>query len=366
MNPSSPQRITCAVIGLKQGLETVHVLLNHPAFELKVVCDIDPEPMDWMTGKIPIETSEQDYAKFAHIRYLMSELRKSPGIPELEYLPEFSAVLARSDIEAVLLFVPDALHEEFALAALRAGKYVLCTKPMAMSIESAQTIAAEARKFPQHFMLGFQYCYSPFAQNVMAQIKRGVVGTPRQLSFHYHRGQFRPIYRQRAVSRGPIVQECCHWFDLFYLFTGEAKFTKVAGFGGLEVLGATQDIEDNGSLIIEYDNHMRASLLFTYFRPSKLPEFFTLNGDKGQIRGTFDCLTIENDAGIETIKISNNRRLAGLFHDGYYDMHDAFAEMIQTGKEPYAGWEAGLENVLISDAAQKALDRGGLVPRGGS
>jgi predicted dehydrogenase len=363
MSTSSLPRIACAVVGLKQGLETVHVLLNHPAFQLKLVCDLDPEPMDWLTGKKPIESSEQDYGKFPHIRKLMAEIRKSPGIPQIEYTADYAAVLARPDIQAVLLFVPDALHEEFALAALRAGKYVLCTKPMAMSIESAETIAAEARKFPQHFMLGFQYCYSPFAQTVMQQVKRGVIGQPRQLSFHYHRGQFRPIYRKRAVSRGPIVQECCHWFDLFYLFTGQAKFTKVAGFGGLEVLGATQDIEDNGSLIIEYENKMRASLLFTYFRPSKLPEFFTLNGDKGQIRGTFDSLTIENDQGIETIAIANNRRLPGLFHDGYYEMHDAFADMIRTGQEPYAGWEAGLENVLISDAAQKALDRGGLVAR---
>lgn len=364
-SPASPSaKINCAVVGLKQGLETAYVLLHHPQLALKLVCDVDPEPFAWMTGRLDPAQSQQDWPHIPVAKRLLGELLKSPGLGQVEFESDYAAVLRRPDIEAVLLFTPDALHEPQTIDALQAGKYVLCTKPMALSVESAQRIAAVARNFPHHYMLGFQFIFTPFARQIVQEIKRGALGTVRQMSFHYHRGPFRPIYRHKAVSGGAIVQECCHWLDLFHLFTGSAKFTKVTGFGGLDLHGDIQDIEDNGAVVIEYGNQIRAALLFTYFRRSAHPEFFTLNGERGQIRGTFDQLLIEDEHGDRTVQIAGNRKLPGLIHEGYYEMHDEFAAMIRTQTEPYCGWEAGLENVLICDAAQQALDRGGVVLRG--
>lgn len=366
MNDNRPNQkpISCAVVGLKQGLETVYVLLHHPDFTVKVVCDVDPEPYGWITGRIDPEKSNQDYPHIPVAKAMLAELRQTPGTREIEFTNDFEAVLRRTDVQAVLLFTPDAWHEAQTIAALKAGKYVLCTKPMALTIDSAERIAAVARQYPHHYMLGFQFIYTPFARRVMEEVCSGTLGAVRQLSFHFHRGPFRPIYRRKAVSGGTIIQECCHWLDLFYLFSGQAKFTKVAGFGGLDLHGAIQDIEDNGAVIIEYENRVRAAMLFTYFRRSEHPEFFTLNGERGQLRGSFDRLTIEDESGVRTIEIAGNRRLPGLIHEGYYEMHDEFAAMIRENREPYSGWEAGLENVMISAAAQKALDCGGLVLRG--
>jgi predicted dehydrogenase len=357
------KKIGCAVVGLKQGLESVLVLLNHPAFELKVACDVDREPYQWITGRRPAAESRQEFAGYPHIQHLLRQLAGTPGTAQLEECTRYEEVLQREDIEAVLLYVPDALHEPMALAALHAGKYVLCTKPMAMTLESAQLIARTARAHPRRYMLGFHYTYSPFARRVLELIHSGALGRVRQLSFHYHRGQFRPVYRTKAASRGPIVQECCHWFDLFYRFTGQARFTQVAGFGGLDLLRETQDVEDNGALIIEYEGPVRAALLFSYFRPSKSPELITINGDRGQLRGSFERLVLENDGGESVIEVTGNRRLPGIFHDGYYEMHDEFAAMIREGREPYSDWRCGLENVLISAAAQAALDRRTVIPR---
>ena len=368
MNPSHPRtgKITCAVVGLKQGLETVYVLLNHPAFDVRLVCDVDPEPKEWLAGRAAPDDSRQDYPHIPPARRMLAELVRTPGAAGIGWTPDFREVLRRPDIQAVLLFVPDALHEEFTVAALAAGKHVLCTKPMALSVASAERIAAVARLHPRRYMLGFQFTYTPFARRVMAEIGGGAIGPVRQMSFHFHRGPFRPVYRSKASSGGTIIQECCHWLDLFHLFTGDARFTKVAGFGGLDMHGSIQDIEDNGALIIEYENRIRAALLFTYFRRSRNPEFFTLNGERGQMRGTFDRLTVEDESGVRTIEIPGNRRLPGLIHEGYYEMHDEFAAMILEDREPYSGWECGLENIRTSFAAQRALDEGGIVLRDGA
>jgi UDP-N-acetylglucosamine 3-dehydrogenase len=62
-------------------------------------------------------------------------------------------VIARGDVDAVDICLPTAMHEEFAIAALRAGKHVLCEKPLTLSLESADRILAAARESGRTFMV---------------------------------------------------------------------------------------------------------------------------------------------------------------------------------------------------------------------
>jgi predicted dehydrogenase len=60
--------------------------------------------------------------------------------------PDYDALLAREDVDAVYLPLPPALHEHWALRALAAGKHVLCEKPLATSLTSAERLVAAARQ----------------------------------------------------------------------------------------------------------------------------------------------------------------------------------------------------------------------------
>ncbi|MEO6091813.1 MAG: oxidoreductase [Novosphingobium sp.] len=65
-------------------------------------------------------------------------------LPGMEVVPNVPALLARSDIDLVIVSSPDGFHAEHALAALRAGKHVLVDKPFATSLADARAVAEEA------------------------------------------------------------------------------------------------------------------------------------------------------------------------------------------------------------------------------
>ena len=65
------------------------------------------------------------------------------GIPDIE---DVDKLLARDDVDLVYIATPPFLHYPQALAALEAGKHVICEKPLAMTVEQADTLIAVARK----------------------------------------------------------------------------------------------------------------------------------------------------------------------------------------------------------------------------
>lgn len=223
---ASGQRVRCAVVGLGQGLEDVYVALRHPRFELVAACDRNRAPYDWITGRARLEDAGRDISTSpGHLR-LVQESREALAQRSLDYIADYDEVLARGDIDAVILVVPDTLHEDFTVRALHAGKYVLCTKPMAITMDSAFSIADVARQHPGHYMLGFQMSYSAFAQALLGVVADGVIGQPRQIRFDFHREPWRPMHRRKhAAIDGSVFKEGTHWLDLFYRLNGMQPWT---------------------------------------------------------------------------------------------------------------------------------------------
>jgi predicted dehydrogenase len=360
---TSDRTLRTAVVGLLQGLENVYATLNHPRFTLVALCDVDRRPWEWLTGERDIRAEGPEAALFPHHLKWVEESGNHPDFAAVEFVDDFDALLARDDIEAVILVLPDVLHRDYAVKALEAGKHVLSTKPMAATLEEGFDIAEAAREHPDHFMLGFQLTYSPFTKSVLEIIESGEIGTPRVVRFDYHRSPWRPVHRRKYNDvDGAMLKEGGHWLDLFYRLSGEKPWTAVAGFAGLDKPENDFDFEDNGVVIVNFDG-FRAAHSFSYFRHQLTEsEDFLLVGEKGSIRGTFSRYTVETDAGVREVEIEN-KTIPELFHWGYYEMHDEFAAMALDGKPPYTRWETGLENMLLSHAAQVAVAENRVVSR---
>ena len=70
------------------------------------------------------------------------------GWSEIE--TDWQKIIARKDIDAVDIAVPNALHSAIAIAAAQAGKIVLCEKPLASSIEEAESMTKAVAAHSQH------------------------------------------------------------------------------------------------------------------------------------------------------------------------------------------------------------------------
>jgi predicted dehydrogenase len=101
---------------------------------------------------------------------------------------DWRVLLERDDIDLIDICTPGNLHAEIAIAALRAGKHVLCEKPLANTVEEAERMAAaarEARSGGVYAMCGFTYRRTPALAYAKQLIDDGRIGTIRHVRGQY-------------------------------------------------------------------------------------------------------------------------------------------------------------------------------------
>lgn len=134
------------------------------------------------------------WAKFAHIPGYKRDPRcelVAIADPMIERAQEFAAefgipsvyssheeLIAREDIHLVDVCTPSATHFDLSMAALTAGKHVLCEKPVAYDYKETLRAAAFARSKGLKTKLGFTFRYSPAMRYMKELIDDGFVGTP--------------------------------------------------------------------------------------------------------------------------------------------------------------------------------------------
>src|SRR5262249_14897230 len=94
-----------------------------------------------------------------------------------EFYPDYAEMLARPDIDAVLILTPMPFHGKMALAALKAGKHVLVEKPMATRLDEARLLVDAAQISQRHLLAAPFTVLSPTFQKISTRLRRGDIGT---------------------------------------------------------------------------------------------------------------------------------------------------------------------------------------------
>ncbi|MGP4044509.1 Gfo/Idh/MocA family protein [Streptomyces sp. 2A115] len=144
---------------------------------------------------------------------------------------DWRALIARDDVDLVDICTPGDSHAEIALAALAAGKHVLCEKPLANTVEeaAAMTEAAEAAaKRGQVSMVGFNYRRLPATSLARKMVAEGRLGTLRHVRVTYLQDwlvdpEFPLTWRLRkeAAGSGALGDLGAHIVDLAQYLAGE-------------------------------------------------------------------------------------------------------------------------------------------------
>ena len=91
----------------------------------------------------------------------------------------YEDLLADKEIEAVYIPLPNHLHFEWTVKALRAGKHVLCEKPLALTASQVMEMFDEARANKRQLMEAFMYRFHPRLAKVIKLLESGAIGEPR-------------------------------------------------------------------------------------------------------------------------------------------------------------------------------------------
>jgi predicted dehydrogenase len=93
----------------------------------------------------------------------------------------YDALLAQAHIEAVYIALPNALHAEWTIRALRAGKHVLCEKPMAMTATQVDRIATVARETGRIAVEALMIRHHPRWHSLLSLVSQGAIGNLRSI-----------------------------------------------------------------------------------------------------------------------------------------------------------------------------------------
>jgi D-xylose 1-dehydrogenase (NADP+, D-xylono-1,5-lactone-forming) len=89
---------------------------------------------------------------------------------------DYEALLASDKIDVVYMGLPNHLHAEWMIKAMRAGKHVLCEKPFVQTVEEMDEVMRVKQETGCRILEGFMYRYHPQTQQVMELISQGIIG----------------------------------------------------------------------------------------------------------------------------------------------------------------------------------------------
>jgi predicted dehydrogenase len=163
------------------------------------------------------------------------------GIPRVH--GSYEALLADPDVDAVYIPVPNHLHGEWTLAAARAGKHVLCEKPLAMTAADAERMVEGCRAAGVVLMEAFMYRLHPSWIAVRELVAAGRIGRLAAVSswFSYYNDDPANIRNIRAYGGGALFDIGCYSVNLSRMLFGSEPTRVEASIvrdpaGGVDVL----------------------------------------------------------------------------------------------------------------------------------
>lgn len=319
--------------------------------------------------------------------------------------PDYRRLLERPDIDAVFVTSPDYLHEEHAIAALKAGKHVYLEKPMAITVEGCDRILKAEKETGKHLMVGFNMRYMNLFHVMKEIVDSGTIGEIRAVwvrHFVGHGGRwyFHDWHANRKTSTGLLLQKASHDFDMIHWITGQYT-KKVSGFGSLDYYGGDKpntlqchncpdkdtcpeeqaawkyhdyccfreevDVEDNSVVAMELENGIKATYTQCHFTPDYWRNYVFI-GTEGRMENLNDSTKVEVKmrGRLSHWKNGADRMYEVKQREGGHGGSDPdivrdFIELIRTGKQPLSTPLAGRMSVATGVAATRSIRSGGRV-----
>ncbi len=273
---------------------------------------------------------------------------------------DYQKLLANPDINAVLIATPNCVHKEVVLAALEAGKHVMCEKPMAISIEECNAMKAAAEKRPEQVVLySMQLRYSPRFQAMRKAIEDGKIGKPRHLLFAEFRGdwnqgdvwqyddpkQGKVNWRfSHAASGGTLNEKVCHYFDILHWMVG-ATPQRISCDGGISVYKDGRDTWDHATTTLIFEDDVTATHSLCMFGPKRLE--LQVNGDEGALVINDEGLTLKAKGKAEAIPLPDEivhgeRGAAKGDETAVVRMYADFSDCVKNKKKPWMDAEKAM------------------------
>jgi predicted dehydrogenase len=278
------------------------------------------------------------------------------GIPRVH--DGYEALLADPEIDAIYNPLPNGLHCEWTIRALRAGKDVLCEKPIASNAEEAQRMADAARENGRVLVEAFHWRYHPLATRVKEIIASGAIGAPR----HYEAVFGIPIGLLRndirwswELAGGSLMDAGCYAVSMVRHISGAEPQVAAA-----KALLWSPQVDRRMDAQFRFADGRSAAITASMWSRTLLKMSLRIEGERGEIR-VFNPIAphLYNRLSVRTPSGKTSERVAG--ESTYACQLRAFVAHVRNGTPVPTGPDDAIANMRVIDAVYRAA---GLKPRG--
>lgn len=298
-------------------------------------------------------------------------MAKEFGVPNV--CPDLDSMLSLPELDAVIVCTPPVAHAEPTLAALAAGKHVLCEKPFALDVREAEQMTSAADKAGKWLAVcSARSRCGAAARKAHQLIQDGALGTPYHIRSSSFRQRGRPgidfwqdatWFQDKSKAGGGTVMDLgVYQIDLMLWLMGNPKVKSVLattyqGVGAPPPPGVKQDVEDHVTALLVLDNGASAVLEQGWSTNMSGADGLMIWGSKAGLR--FRPLTMISEPLVDG-KLTETRVLDVDDHDntGYGDVTAAFINAVLAGKEPFTPARDALEVTKVIDAIYRSAETG--------
>ncbi|MCH6562782.1 MAG: Gfo/Idh/MocA family oxidoreductase [Myxococcales bacterium] len=277
------------------------------------------------------------------------------GIPRVH--PSYDALLCDPEIDAVYNPLPNSLHCEWSIRALRAGKHVLCEKPMAANAAEAERMAQAAADAGRLLVEAFHYRYHPLAARLRELIESGALGRVQHLEAHMCVPFAIPgdIRYRFELAGGANMDVGCYVINLLrFLAAAEPEVTRA------EARLSSPQVDRYMAAEFRFADGRTARMTCALFSASLLRMSARVQGERGELR-VFNPIAPHFFHRLKVIGPEGSRveRIRG---DSTYTYQlRAFLRAVREGKPMPTDATDAIANMRVIDAV---YEKAGLRPRG--
>ncbi|MBC6698172.1 Gfo/Idh/MocA family protein [Hymenobacter puniceus] len=273
----------------------------------------------------------------------------------------FDSIKDNPAVDVVYIVLPPSLHAEYTIRAAKAGKHVLCEKPMATSVADCQKMIEACEKAGKKLMIAYRAQFEPFNLDAIARIKKGELGKLRQITADHGRS-VKPTeepaeawrVQKKLAGGGSLMDIGIYSLNATRYLTGEEPVEVTAQEFSDKSDPRFKEVEDTIHFTLRFPSGVLASCTSSY--SIQEVKRFRAFGDKAwlDLDPATDYyehhMTIGDKEGEHQPKIKEGNQFAAEL--------DHMAECVLQNKTPKTPGEEGLKDIRIIMAIYEAARTG--------
>ena len=269
------------------------------------------------------------------------------GIPSssIYNYENFDEIAHNPAVDAVYVALPNSMHAEYTIRAAKAGKHVLCEKPMSTNVAHAEAMIAACKAANVKLMIAYRCHYEPTNLRAVKLIRDGALGQVQAIesSFGFNMGPNEWRTNKKLAGGGPLFDVGIYCLNACRYLTGEEPEHIAAFASTIDHDGRFSEVEENVSWTMKFPSGIVASCNTTYGAP--MEGYYRVHGAKGWLEVdqafVYEGLRLRADFSGTQLDEPNPARDPSQFQAEA----EHFSHCVQNNLEPQSPGEEGLRDM---------------------